>query len=73
MTNAAEVPTAEIPNDAPKIKMVCEHCGSDDVGRDANARWDERLQDWVLSGVHDTFWCNACGADDIHVAEVKVT
>ena len=72
MTNAAEVTAADAPTDAPQIKMVCEHCGSEDIGRDANARWDASLQDWVLSGVHDTFWCNACHTDDIDVVEVDV-
>ena len=47
------------------IKLVCEHCGSEDVGRDAVARWDVEKQDFVLAGVHDGAWCQDCDSDSL--------
>lgn len=35
---------------AVKLRMVCNTCGSEDVGRDAFAEWDYELQQWVLRG-----------------------
>lgn len=44
----------------PKVQMVCSHCGSDDVMRDAWAEWDVEKQDWVLSSVYDHTYCEGC-------------
>ena len=38
--------------------MVCKHCGSDDVWRDATAVWDGRK--WELDEVFDYSHCNKC-------------
>jgi hypothetical protein len=43
------------------IKLVCEKCGSEDVSRDASARWCETTQKWELSAVYDQAFCDACG------------
>lgn len=46
-----------------RIKMVCSHCGSDDVMRDAYAAWDTVNQDWMLCNVFDQAYCNQCGGE----------
>jgi hypothetical protein len=43
-----------------KEKPVCRNCGSDNVCIDAAARWDNELQDWKLSGTHDSGHCDNC-------------
>jgi hypothetical protein len=47
----------------PKVRMVCEDCGSTDVMRDAWAHWDVESQDWVLGAVFDYAHCDACGGE----------
>lgn len=44
----------------PKIRIVCEHCGSENVRRDAWACWDVETQDWVLEHVMDDGYCGEC-------------
>ena len=44
----------------PKIKMICPHCGSDDVTRDALARWSVEGQKWKVSSELDSMECEAC-------------
>lgn len=43
-----------------KVQMVCAHCGSSDVMRDAWAEWDVETQDWVLGTIFDHAHCNDC-------------
>jgi hypothetical protein len=47
----------------PKIKMICPSCGSDDVTRDALARWSVPEQKWTLSSELDSMHCEACDRD----------
>jgi len=47
----------------PPIKLVCDTCGSDDIVRDATARWNVAAQDWALSDVMDDTTCEQCGAE----------
>jgi hypothetical protein len=47
----------------PKIKMICPHCGSEDVTRDALARWSVEEQKWVVSSELDTMQCEACNRE----------
>ena len=47
----------------PKLRMVCETCGSDDVSRDAWSDWDVAAQAWVLRTVFDYAHCHACDAE----------
>ncbi len=47
----------------PKIKMICPYCGSDDVTRDALARWSMPKQKWEVSSELDTMQCEACGRE----------
>ena len=47
----------------PKVRMVCETCGSEDVSRDAWSDWDVQTQDWVLRTVFDYGHCHACDGE----------
>jgi len=47
-------------NDSKRYAMVCRHCGSDDVSRDAWADWDTGKQEWVLGAVFDYAHCHKC-------------
>lgn len=42
-------------------KMICGHCGGDNVTRDAIAHWDVSKQAWVITDVLDNTDCNDCG------------
>ena len=44
----------------PKLRMVCEKCGSTHVTRDAWAEWDEEAQGWRLGAVFDFAYCHRC-------------
>lgn len=49
----------------PRITMVCENCGSENVKADAYAEWDRDNQMWTLSG--DPFdkgsYCEDCDGE----------
>ena len=55
------------------VKMLCPHCGSDDICRDASAKWDAQHADWVMSGVQDTMTCQACDTDFDEAREDEVS
>lgn len=57
------------------VKMVCSRCGSEDVTRDAVARWSVEAQEWRLCGVYDNTDCQECGGecDVCDVRAVSVT
>lgn len=55
-----------------KIDIVCPVCGSKSVGRDATASWCVETQDWELSGVMDSGFCNDCGRDDLTLDEEEI-
>ncbi len=44
----------------PKIRKVCDECGSDDVRCDAFAAWDVEAQEWVLGSTYDAEHCEHC-------------
>lgn len=44
-----------------RIVMVCRNCKSEDVCRDATAKWSKTLQTWKLAGVQDQGYCSTCG------------
>lgn len=46
-----------------KIWIVCAHCGTDEVMRDAWAVWDVEAQEWVLGQVFDAAFCEKCEGD----------
>jgi hypothetical protein len=41
----------------------CARCGSANILRDAWARWDARVGDWMLAGVFDHAFCVDCDDD----------
>ncbi|WP_157217986.1 hypothetical protein [Flavisphingomonas formosensis] len=45
------------------VRPICPKCGSDDIVRDACARWSVEAQLWELEGIYDCQTCNACGAE----------
>jgi hypothetical protein len=47
-----------------KVKMVCAHCGSDDVLADAYAKWDVETQTWEVTQTFDKgACCNKCDGE----------
>jgi len=50
-------------NDSKRYAMVCRHCGSDEVSRDAWADWDTKSQQWVLGAVFDYAHCHRCDGE----------
>lgn len=49
--------------DAKRLAPHCPRCGSDNVQRDACARWDVATQRWELITVYDDATCAACGEE----------
>lgn len=47
----------------PRITIRCAACGSDNVMRDASARWDDASQSWFLGEVFDAAFCDSCECD----------
>ena len=45
------------------IAIVCTHCGSRDVSRDAWGEWNETAQEWVLRTVFDFAYCHRCDCE----------
>lgn len=50
-----------------EVNMICRHCNSDLVLRDAYAQWDEEAQEWVLLSVFDYSVCRKCDAEGNNV------
>jgi len=50
------------------VKPCCPRCGSDDIIRDATARWDIQNQCWMLSGTFDYETCGRCEAEGEDIA-----
>jgi len=45
------------------MKLLCPHCHSENITRDACAAWNPETNNWELSGVYDDMSCNDCGED----------
>lgn len=58
----------EPPPAGARAKPVCAHCGSDQLVRDASARWDIDTQDWAISGIYDCTTCDICSAESDDLA-----
>lgn len=54
---------------APKVKLVCDKCGSTEISRDASAQWNEDTQDWELCGLQDNMTCETCGNDGNYIVK----
>lgn len=46
-----------------RVKMVCPHCGSDNIAKDAAARWYVESQQWEVTNVFDSGNCDNCGEE----------
>lgn len=59
----------------PKRKMICGHCGSNRVLRDAYAEWDFARQEWVLQNVFDYAVCCSkdCDGNETSIKEEEET
>lgn len=49
----------------------CSVCHSDDVVRDASARWSSEEAQWEISGVFDDQNCQGCGAEGSSVVDYE--
>lgn len=47
-------------------RPTCRYCGSKNVSVDSIARWNDELQDWVLSSTLDSGYCDDCGEEQKH-------
>jgi hypothetical protein len=54
------------------VAMVCGHCGSEDVLRDAYAEWDKGSQRWEIRTVFDQAVCETCGGET-RIAEKPIS
>lgn len=53
---------------SPKVRMICERCGSDNVMHDAWAVWNVAAQEWELGAVFDYMHCDRCEGETTIVA-----
>lgn len=44
------------------MKLLCPCCHSDNIIRDAAARWNPETNEWELASVQDDMTCDDCGA-----------
>jgi hypothetical protein len=56
---------------APKVRIVCGTCGSEDVSRDAWGDWDFNTQTWVVRTVFDYAHCHECDGET-RLAEIPL-
>jgi type II secretory ATPase GspE/PulE/Tfp pilus assembly ATPase PilB-like protein len=56
---------------APKVRMVCEKCRSEEVTRDAWAEWGADEQKWVLGTVYDHTFCHNC-QERTHIKQIRI-
>ncbi|MCY1456569.1 hypothetical protein D9M71_737980 [compost metagenome] len=47
-----------------RVIMVCRHCGSENVLKDAWVSWNTDAQDWELECVLDHTYCEDCEKED---------
>lgn len=43
--------------------MVCKHCGSQEVRRDAWAAWNPEKEEWELYNYFDAAFCEDCDTE----------
>ncbi|HEV2570012.1 hypothetical protein [Sphingomonas sp.] len=58
-----------------RVTFVCYVCGSNNVTRDAWARWDVKAQEWVLGDLYDNADCQDCDGEtklvEVELAPVR--
>ena len=50
------------------VQPLCRNCGSENLARDAAARWDIAVQDWTITGLFDSTSCDDCSAESDNLA-----
>ena len=63
---AAPDPDPTAPSSA--LLPTCPRCGSDDIVKDACARWDQTAAAWSLEGTYDSETCQTCLREGDHIA-----
>lgn len=53
------------------MRLICPYCHSDNIARDAAARWNPETKDWELSCVHDDITCDDCGESFYEAEEAQ--
>jgi predicted RNA-binding Zn-ribbon protein involved in translation (DUF1610 family) len=56
-----------------RIELICPHCGSADLVRDAAARWCAENGEWELSSTYDNITCGDCGEETYDPDEVNLS
>ena len=54
------------------VTLSCPHCGSDDLIRDAAARWNPESAEWQLCSIFDCITCDGC-EEEISSAIMRAT
>ncbi len=44
-------------------EMICRHCHSRNVRRDADVMWNIGAQCWEVAGIYDNASCDDCGGE----------
>jgi hypothetical protein len=55
------------------MKLLCPCCHSDNIIRDAAARWNTEKDDWELSFLYDGMTCDDCNASFSVANEIELT
>lgn len=53
------------------LRIICDHCGTEDVKRDAWAAWNFDSQEWKLHSTYDNAYCERCG-DEACLTEARI-
>jgi len=61
--DGAEIAAAPPPATSPRLRKVCETCGSVNVSHDALASWCEGAQEWEIRCILDNADCDDCGGE----------
>lgn len=48
-----------------KVRHVCAVCGSENVYRDASAKWSVQFQRYIVESVDDDAFCEDCDDDTV--------
>lgn len=52
--------------------MICSHCGSEDVRRNADVAWSVEQQEWSVACIFDSATCENCGGET-NIKEVDIS
>ena len=55
-----------------KFDIVCSYCGSKDVRRNADAKWNVKKQKWEVVDIFDSTTCEKCNGE-CSIKEVPIS